>query len=604
MTVLACCLMGSGATHASAQEADSTTTAKKTPKGFNALEYVNQGIWRGNNLPFSNKQWHDNIYIFAGVGAEGLSNNKLDLSLGTMTYVGIGKDVTKNHTLRLAFDYTNNRRTIGDPLDRWGVSLAHLFNISGYTMGYDPNRRIEFSTLVGGGYQHSDLGSKSASGFRGWVGFQAKFHAQRHIDLALEPFLGISTYKLMMAERPDRLYQLTYGASFNVRYKWHHDQFEYHNRASHLIYGNFYSASMGAAMPISDLEGFGVGPTAAIGLGRWMVPGLGVKLTFTGANMTWHKADYSAEVTEDKPYVRNENTSYLGGRLELVWEPTIFFHRYNEYKNFQLRFLAGGEFGYMEKKNYNRPITGMYGGPTAAIQFAYRCEEDKLLYIEPRFTMANYQVPYERIKAYKHFADNMISLNVGMEVNEPVISRRKVNAYLRPYFRKMLLFNLEGGINVPIFPTHYAKNIKPGTYLGLIAHYHLTPEHGFAVHADYNHLNLDMEKGKQSVHLVSLTHQYRLDATNAILGYDPKRRYHLAVFAGPTVSYRVKLDSNQSDKIYVGAETGFQIKYNFTEYFGFYLSPQIKLYPTDILQNGSDGLDRIVNIAAGVQFKL
>lgn len=654
-----CSLCGWSTSQLSAQEPD-TTTVKKGPKGFNALQYVNQGIWKGGDMPFSNKRWHDNIYLYAGAGAEGLSANKLDLRFGLMSYVGVGKDITKNHSLRLAFDYTNNGRPIGDAMTRYGLSVSHLFNISGYTMGYDPNRRIEFSTVVGAGFQRSKLEAKSASGFRGWLGFQAKFHAQRHIDYALEPFLGINSYKMMMAENVDRLYQLSYGASLNIRYKWHHSLFEYHNRASHLIYGNFYSAGIGAQMHLSDLEGQGIGPVVGIGFGRWILPGLGLKLTGFAASDTWHAADYPASLTKEEAYQRNENTGYVGGRLEAVFEPFIFFRKIDEEKKFQLRILAGGSFGSLWKKNYNQTINEPFAGPTAALQFAFRCDEDKLLYLEPRFTMVNYSVPYERVKAFKNFADNLVSLTLGMEVSEPIISRRRVNAYLRDYFQRTLLFSLEGGVNMPVMSSQYNKGLMVGGQVGLLSQYLFAPEHSVALHLDYNNFSEDRENAKQSVKAVSAALQYRLDVTNAILGYDPDRKMHLTLFAGPLASLRLKIqepvaaitpslpeaeepetpdveksfgrftrafmeeelptegieeeeevispilpkDNTKTNKFFIGAEMGFQIRYNLTEYLGVYLAPQLRLLPADFLPNNKSGWDKIATVSAGIQFKL
>ena len=537
--------MGCPSVHVHAQQNDSIASTKKKPKGFNALQYVNQGIWKGSDLPFSNKKWHDNIYAYAGLGIEGIPGNKLNLGAGITSYIGVGKDINKTNTVRLAFDYTNNGRPIGDPLVRWGISTSHLFNVSSYTLGYDPNRRIEFSTVVGAGYQMSKLDQENKSGFRGWMGIQAKFHATRHIDFALEPYIGINSYKLMMAEKADKLYQLTYGVSLNMRYKLHNELFEYHNRSGILTYGNFYSASIGAMMQLSDLAGRGVGPTISLGIGRWVVPGLGLKLTGSLGNATWHTADYTTEITEADPYLRNENTTYIGGRVEAVFEPFIFLKGIDEEKSFQLRLLAGGEFGKLWKKNYNYPISEMYGGPTAALQLAVRCENNKFFYIEPRFTMARYQVPYQRIKAFKAFADNLVNISIGMEISEPVVSRRRVNDYLRKYFLRKLLMSVEGGSNFAIFSSHYNSGLLMGAQAGIAAHYLLMPEHAVGARIDYSRIIDDSKDGKQPLNVVTAGLQYRLDATNAILGYDPDRRVSLALHAGPILSMRLKVKENK-----------------------------------------------------------
>lgn len=657
---MCCSLWGCGQGLLSAQAPD-TTSVKKGPKGFNALQYVNQGIWKGRDLPFSNKHWHDNLYIYAGTGPEVISSNRLNLGMGVNSYFGVGKDLSRNHTLRLAVDYTTNGRVVGEPLRRWGFSVSHLFNITSYTSGYDPNRRLEFSTLAGLGFQNSTLEDRKGSGLRGWVGFQAKYHASRHIDYALEPFLAINAHKLMMAETADRMYQMTYGATINMRYKWHHDLFEYRDRSSHLIYGNFYTISLGAQMQLSDLEGKGMGPAIGLGIGRWLMPGLGLKLSAIAANDTWHAADYTAEQTKDEPYQRHESTFYGGGQVEAVFEPFIFFNKIDDDRKFQLRILAGASLGMMSKKNYNSNIREMFWGPTAALQFAFRCDEDKLFYIEPRFTMAQYRVPYERVRAFKNFADNLVSISLGLEIGEPVISRKRVNASLNQYFVRKLLFSVDGGANMPLMSQRYGTDMLAGLQLGLTAHYLLSPLNSVGLHADYSNVVEDQEKGTQNYKVISTALQYRLDVTNAILGYDPDRKVHLTFFAGPLASMRLRLkkpmtnapvtpvlpeepvipdtpdlterfftraedelpeegggdlpvdeggvvpmpkDETSTAKLFFGAEVGFQIRYNFSEYVGIYVAPQLRLLPSDFLPYEKHGWDKVASISAGIQFRL
>ena len=162
-----------------------------------------------------------------------------------------------------------------------------------------------------------------------------------------------------------------------------------------------------------------------------------------------------------------------------------------------------------------------------------------------------------------------------------------------------------------------------GAQAGIAAHYLLMPAHAVGARIDYSRIIDDSKDGKQPLNVVTAGLQYRLDATNAILGYDPDRRVSLALHAGPILSMRLKVkentdqsgdsdtppvvvvkDKQQGSKIFIGLEAGFQIKYNISEYIGIYVAPQIRIYPSDFLPSGSSRFSTVASVSAGVQFKL
>lgn len=574
----------------------------KGAKGFNALRHSLQGSFRGKNYSFENKRWFDNLYITTGGATEAFMNTNLDLDQGWGYNVGVGKYLSRHHSVRMTFDMMRNQRTLGSSLQRYGGSVAHLFNITSTMFGYNPNRRMEVSTIEGLGYVRSSIDDEVRHGYRGFLGLQFKFHAAPNFDVSVEPLVAANSRQATLAERTDRGYSLSYGLGANLRYFFHDRSFVPSAEINHLVYGFFFSASIGAQMQLSDLSGSEVGPSASLSVGRWIVPGFGMRLTGTMATDTWHLAEYPAESEISKAgYRRYENTSYLSGRGELVFEPFVFFKRYDEENKFQMKLSAGVEAGWLSKENYDAPVRKGFYGFTGGIQFGYRWDEDKLIYLEPRFTQARYRMGYEHLNAYRSFADNLLSLNLGFEVDSPILTRRGINEAMRPYFRQQFLLALEGGINHPIQSRRYNDRAYIDYQVGLLAQYLLTPLQGVGLHLDANRVSMDVYNGHQQFNTASAALQYRFDATSAILGYYPGRKVTLHLFAGPVAT---ALRRSGETRFEFGAEAGFSVRYNFKEYFGIYLAPQIRLYPSDFLPNELSGWDKVCSAMAGISFKL
>lgn len=577
---------------------------KTQTKGFNALRHTLQGAYKGKDFEFENKRWYDNLYITAGASAEEFMNTNLDLDMGWGANVGVGKYLSRKHSLRATFDWMQNNRMLGSSLKRYGASVAHLYNISANMMGYNPNRRLEVSTIEGVGYVASSISDTYKHGFRTYLGLQFKFHASPHFDVSVEPLFALNSRNTTHALATQRPYSLSYGIGANARYLIHDATFKPQAEINHLIYGYFYSASLGAQMQISDLEGRRPGPAFSLSAGRWIVPGLGMRFTGSVATDTWHLADYKANaLSNDKDYSMYENTSYLSGRGELLIDPFIFFRRIDEERRFQMKLATGVELGWVSKENYDQPLRTGYYGLTAGLQFAYRCDEDKLLYIEPRFTQARYRREYEHIKAFRHFADNLVSINVGVEVCSPILTRSSMHEAMKMHFRRQFLVSVEGGINYPIQSRRYNDKAYIDYQAGLVAQYLLTPLQGAAVHFDASRIRVDHSLGHREYNVLSTALQYRFDATSAILGYYPNRRVNVSLFGGPGLAVRHN-KADKETKSFFFAEGGFNVQYNFKEYFGIYIAPQIRLYPSEFLPNELTGWDKVASIAAGVTFSL
>lgn len=600
---------------------------KNKPTGFNALEYSLQKRHVKKGVPFESRRLQDNLFFSLQLGAQKIApNGSAEFDGGTNIGLGIGKLFSPVNAARLSLNFAQNGRFIGKPLNRYGLGIDHLFNVTSYIMGYDPNRRLELLTVEGIGVQWASLNKESKLALDAHLGLQMKIHLNPQFDVFLEPQLAIGTRSLNFATEKDRAYNLGYGLSAGIRYIIRDGGFIKTKEDLQLGTSGFWSIGAGAQMQLSDLEGSGLGPSMNIALGRWLMPGVGFRASGTLSTNTWHLANYEANELEGIPSYRcYEQSSYIGFRGEIMFDPIMFFKKYDDEEKFKMKLFLGGEFGKMSKENRDLPIRRSYSGLTGGLQFGYRIQDDMVLYLEPHYTAANYSIPYTNIDASKAFSDNLISLNVGLEFGTPLISRKETNQAFREFFENQFFAGIDAGFNLPI----HSKRFQEKSYLdyqaGAFVGYNLTPIHGASLHLDINRVSMDMENGYRQFNLASAALQYRLNVLNAIQGYIPDKKIEVNALVGPVVTLRKNAKNNafggfydpfedyvdvtssqeiQDNKICIGGQFAIETTYNLNEQIGISLRPQIRIYPSDILPSEYiPGWRKIISCQIGAAYK-
>ena len=602
---------------------------KNKPTGFNALEYSLQKRHVKKGVPFENRRLLDNLFFSLQFGAQKIApNGNAEFDGGTQIGLSAGKLFSPTSSARLSFNFAQNGRFIGKPLNRYGVGIDHLFNVTSYIMGFEPNRRLELSTVEGIGVQWANVNKEGKLALDAHLGLQMKVHINPTMDLFLEPQAGIGTRSLSHASEKDRAYNLFYGLSAGFRYIIRDKGFIQTKDNIQFGTSGFWSIGTGAQMQLSDLEGAGLGPSLNLALGRWLMPGVGFRLSGTLSTNTWHKANYEANETEGIPaYQCYESSSYIGVRGEAMFDPIMFFKKTDDEERFKMKLFLGAEFGKMSKENRDLPIRRSYSGLTGGLQFGFRIQDDMLFYIEPHYTAANYSIPYTNIDASKAFSDNLISLNVGLEFGTPLIPRKETNAAFHEFFNSRLFAGVDAGFNFPI----HSKRFQDKSYLdyqaGAFVGYNLTPIHGASFHADLNRISMDMENGYRQFNMISAALAYRFNVLNAIQGYIPDKKIDVNVLVGPVVTMRKNAKNNaminvndpfgdyesisnatiQDNKICIGGQFALETTYNVNEQIGVFLRPQIRIYPSSILPSEHiSGWRKIIacQIGASYSFQL
>lgn len=610
---------------------------KNKPTGFNALEYSMQKRHVKKGVPFENRRIQDNMFFSVLFGAQKIApNGKAEFDGGTNIGIGVGKWLSPVNAARLSFNLSQNGRFIGKPLNRYGIGVDHLFNVTSYIMGYDPNRRLELSTVEGLGMQWSKIGEENKMALDLHLGLQMKVHLNPLFDVFIEPQVGLATRSLNHATQKDRAYNLFYGLSAGVSYTIRDGGFIKTKEDIQLGTSGFWSIGTGAQMHLSNLEGSGLGPTMNIALGRWLMPGVGFRVSGTFSTNTWHLANYEANEQEGSPAYRcHETSSYVGARGEVMFDPIMFFKKFDEEEKFKMKLFLGGEIGKMSKENRDLPIRRSYSGLTGGLQLGYRLQEDLLLYMEPHFTVANYSIPYTNVDASKKFSDNLLSVNVGLEFGTPTLSRKETNEAFMEFFEPHFIAGIDLGFNKPIQSKRFQERSYLDYQAGGFFGYNLTPVHGASLHMDINRVSMDMDCGYRQFNMISAALAYRFNVLNALQGYVPDRRFDVSALVGPVVTLRKNAkknimmmeDNSESDflyeadpfedeefignqtqtgdnKIIVGGQFGIEATYNVNEEFGVFIKPQIRLYPSKILPSEHvPGWRKIIACQIGAAYK-
>ena len=598
---------------------------KKKPEGVNALKYSMQKRHVKKGVPFENRRLLDNLYFSYMMGIQKVApNGANEFDGGINMGLAVGKQYSPNSDVRLSFNFAQNERFIGQPLKRIGLDVDHLFNVTSYIMGFEPNRRLELVTVEGLGLQWVNVNKESKMAFDAHVGLQTKVHLNPQIDIFLEPKVGVATRSLNFATEKDRAYNLYYGVSAGFRYIMRDGGFIKTKEDLKLGTSAFWSVGTGAQMHLSGLEGSGLGPTLNIALGRWVMPGVGFRISGTLSTNTWHLANYEANEQEEKPAYRcYETSSYMGARGEVMFDPIMFFKKYDEQEKLKMKLFFGGEFGKMSKANRDLPIRRYYSGLTGGIQVGYRVQDDMLLYLEPHYTSANYKIPYTNVDASKGFTDNLLSLNVGLEFCSPMLSRKKTNETFKEFFERKLFVGVEGGFNWPIHPKRFQEKSYLDYQAGAFVGYQLTPVHGVSLHGDINRVSMDRDDGYRQFNLVSAALDYRFNVLNAIQGYTPDRLLDVNALVGPVVTMRKNAKNNsvtnifdpfedyesvtystlEDNKICVGGEFALETTYHVNEKLGIYVKPQLRIYPSSIFPSEYiSGWRKIVSCQVGATY--
>ena len=600
-----------------AQEVTTDTPKDSLPEQFDATDRAFIKRYRyPDAVPFDRKdrKSHTYISVFGGIDKI-LPRSYTSFNVGPTGGVAVGTQLSAAHGLRLSlYGGTLTRSDDNASLTRFGTQADYLFNVTSYTSGYNPGRFFEFSLLAGLGYQYSTFEGNREHVGELHAGLQLKLHPSPQLDIFLEPRLGLATDGIDHSFQQNwHKYDLTYGAVIGLNYRlkrW--TPIGRRSRAlqeENFLDNTFISYATGAQMQLSRLTGEigrlrSVGPHVTVSAGKWIAPLLALRLSAFYSGDTWHRKIIQ-ESEDTEAYEIYEMSSYMGGRLEGMFNLLRLISKEADESPWGLNLLLGGELGYMWKESYLSPTRGGYMGLTGGIQAKYQVAENTAIFLEPRFTLASYSALTRNSNGQEtseRYADNLFSLNIGIELQRASHETRLARSLNRELFERSFFVSASGGMQALAQGRRYnlKHTVSPSALLAV--GYRFSPLSSVRLAGEYSQIRENRQNGDFKHRLIGGSLIYMLNLTNLMTGYEPERKWNVHLLAGLAGTACLRNDGNEN-KFTIGEEVGVQASYQVYKRFHIFLEPKTHFYPKEkLMQWNKQGTDVLMSLQAGVTY--
>ncbi len=533
--------------------------AKSPVADFRPSEVAHQKRYRpteGDTL--FTKVWWRRIYAGAGAGFQALSDNiGTESNLHFMAYLGYRFDPV--HSLRVHASYTNfkfgeyNRYSAKSV----GLGIDYLANLTNFAWGYNRERFLDVSSLVGFGSRVNSASLNTRISPYAYLGAHIDLHLSSMFALFAEPYVGMHRKVEALFQRTNpEPWDLMYGVNAGLMVMLDR-RTDHYTEADSIYRHAFFDTSMGIAMMRGDgglMHRLGNGYQASVGV--WLNPMMGLRLGAQAQNVRWFTGMTDVRGASMR---QSETQALLSGRAEIVLNPLNFSKKRRNKKgghNFDINLLFGGDFGWNVKANVPNTTNGTfrtyYYGATAAVQALYRvAKPGTYIFVEPRYLAAMYSIPYQNTHNSKFTSENSFSLNVGTRVYiMPDPESLPDSVAFTPRWWTGLDF---GGVKVQRTSSLSSGGIGFNPTVGLSFGYDWKRYASFRAQVAYQALfdthsssyvgydaNNSLRRGSgmwdSYYHLLDLRLAYMLNLNNLVQGYNPNRRFNLWLTGGPAIS--------------------------------------------------------------------
>lgn len=643
-----------------AENSDKKEKYEAENKGFDARGFIFQKRYRiPVKIKFDNSSFFSHFYFGVGGGVEHINRRgKYNYNTGSSYSFFVGKDVAKDHSLSLAIRFGNNSVKDSDiELDKLGVLLNYHFHLTRYFLGYNPNRLIDVSTTLGVGYQNAEVWRNRTGSVYGMLGLRNTVRLSNRVHLALEPYMLIASsgYNGMQKSDASSGYNASYGVGLSLIYTLKNELMGIALDEKPMFDRHYMFFEGGAQSVVSDIKlSESIGRYLALGYGYWFARHLAIQFSGGYSAGNWDKYTTMPNLALGNPmYEYMSKVQYFFARAEIAGNLlTLPLKAKDEDKGFYLGASAGYEYGFQWKyTETSRQTSCYYGGLTAAMQIKWLLPDGKAIYLSPRVTFVNFGVPYKVPYDYieKKYTDKRFNLALGLEFGlkrRPYVKRDgddekfeyKENGRLK--FRQSLSLSASFGSNYIMERGRY----KGGTELngnGAFAfEYQPFKYFGIRLKADYTSHNFsdlwnytETLDGKQYKYkglwhlkykVINGIFDMKLDISNMIHGYDPYRKWNVAVYAGTLLSkhlpFETEIDKGEltlpgsvvnvgrsypKDMLW-GIHAAFNCRYSITRHWGVFGELGVKIHENKYLWAPYVDYNplRVLDLEFGVSFKI
>ncbi len=336
------------------------------------MTYQRSGSQPVVRRPFERTGWESNYFVYAGAGVNALVSGYLKYNkfkaLRPVANVGMGKWFTPTSGARVYAQASALRESYNSS-KLVGVGVDYLSSLTNLISGYDPGRKFDLQTSVGGSvvYRTSES-SRSSYEFGLIAGLQALWHVSPSVFLYIEPQAGLYTDGLAAGSLPPLRADVLAMAKAGLVYR----------------FKNYESASSKKAFMDSDphkwflsLAG-GVQTNANRDISSWVYgPRFELKAgkQYTALS-SWRAGIMYAQSSANK---RNKATE-VAAEADYMLDLTTLSYSYRPDRLFTMYGITGLSLGVRNQydKSYFAP------GVHAGLQANFRVNKQFSLFVEPR----------------------------------------------------------------------------------------------------------------------------------------------------------------------------------------------------------------------------
>lgn len=494
-------------------------------------------------------------------GVQDLTPSVIRNNIGGSGKWAFGRSFTPYSSLRFSVGTSQLKTTYYNTAYPFYLGLDYQLDLLNVLMGYDPQRKMDFSLLVGANYLHNAVHGADALG--GNVALQAGVKLGQHVDLFLEPALKF--YRKEVFEGAKQLRNLRTIADLHLGLRYRFEEFGGtfgESKRKDWADGLFVRMAAGVNK-ITPSPGAGAGGTADLSVGKWF-NFLGVRLSGFGT-YTFDSRNYRQVSGRQE-----EHTQFVGGRLEGMLALADFW-KTEEVPLFDVNLIGGWVTGLVRNNSaYNLEKTKGMNGYAFSTQIKWNVNSHWGLFVEPRFQQLFYrydkQFP-ERSYAVQsvRYKTKMFELEAGVE-----IQNRGMEHYreAKESFRPENFIQGEYSVSLP-FKLYNRAGLEHRGGLGYGRRF--TPLSGARFTVDFGKYDSGVVTS-----VTTLSADYLFSLSNWFCGYDAESKIRLEAVAGFAYSFS-KDALNRSDKSVAGVpgvKLGLRGTYRFAPSWGIYAEPQ------------------------------
>ena len=483
--------------------------------------------------------------------------------------------------------------------ENWMTSIGYQLNISNLLTGWQPDKHWNVSVMLGPAMAVNSVKTR----FGVYGALQLDYQLSKHFALFYQ-------HRLYWMDRhlyeSDQLYNQagTVISSMNVGLMYQFEDlvgptvrvakgtahgisvasravahgvgnlFKQQRSPFFLDYG--YGVAWIPDMPAKGGDSWG--PSMQLAAGWWMIPAVGLR---AGVNVAKGGALSLTAREANALHDLVTATAYGSFFADVMVNPLGFVSNYNWDQPFGVSLIAGVHKGIMAMEGYNSEARGrdLYAsGWRAGMQLWVKLQDDLRLHVEPMYTRlscdeiyldeAHTTVSRTPAEGYSLFnAREAMSVRIGLTalLRSP---KQRAASGVEPGDRSRFFAAVGGGMNFAFNKWRYADgglNVNALLYGG----YNFNEYHALRAQAEY--VSDDMAKAGQEaertrVGLFSL--DYQLDVTSLFSGYQPQRRWELALFAGPSAT----------DRMHIGLNGGLNVGYRLDSHWGLFYNHNVYMF--------------------------